>query len=60
MNARNKIFILLGIIAAFSLAYYLISTPRSRDLVLIGTVDSNQVMVSPQISGRLQRMREHR
>jgi multidrug resistance efflux pump len=56
VNARNKIFILLGIIAAFSLAYYLISTPRSRDLVLIGTVDSNQVMVSPQISGRLQRL----
>ena len=56
MNARNKIFILLGIIAAFSLTYYLISTPRSRDLVLIGTVDSNQVMVSPQISGRLAKL----
>ena len=56
MNARNRIFILLGIIAAFALAYYLFSTPRSKDLDLIGTVDSNQVMVSPQISGRLAKL----
>jgi HlyD family secretion protein len=56
VSARNRIFILLGIITAFALGYYLISTPRSKDLVLIGTVDSNQVMVSPQISGRLSKL----
>ena len=53
MNARNKFLILLGIILVAAAAYYLISTPRSSDLVLIGTVDSNQIIVSPQIQGRI-------
>lgn len=53
MNARNKIFILLGVIVGVALIYYLISTPSNKDLVLVGTVDSNQVIVSPQIQGRL-------
>jgi HlyD family secretion protein len=53
LNARNKFLILLGIILVAATAYYLISTPRSADLVLIGTVDSNQIIVSPQIQGRI-------
>lgn len=53
MSTRNKFAILIGIILAASLAYYLLSTPRTKDLVLIGTVDANQVIVSPQIQGRL-------
>lgn len=53
MSTRNKFAILIGLILLASLAYYLISTPRSTDLVLIGTVDANQVIVSPQIEGRL-------
>ncbi len=57
MNARNKIFILLMVIAGLALGYYLISTPRSSDMVLIGTVDANQVIVSPQIQGRLSKLR---
>ncbi|HEY1263535.1 MAG TPA: efflux RND transporter periplasmic adaptor subunit, partial [Terriglobales bacterium] len=56
MNARNKFFILLSIIAVIAGTYYLISTDHSRDLVLIGTVDSNQVIVSPQIQGRIQKL----
>ena len=56
MSARNKFAILLGIILAIAAGYYLISTPRSRGLVLIGTVDSNQVIVSPQIQGRIQKL----
>jgi HlyD family secretion protein len=56
VSARNRIFILLGIITAFALTYYLVSTPSSKDLVLIGTVDSNQVMVSPQMQGRLTKL----
>jgi HlyD family secretion protein len=39
-----------------SVAYYLVSTDRNKDLVLIGTVDSNQVVVSPQIQGRIQKL----
>jgi HlyD family secretion protein len=53
MSVRNRFFILLGIIATISLGYFLYSTPLSRDLVLIGTVDANQVVVSPQTDGRI-------
>lgn len=53
MNARNKFFIIIGIIFAIALGYYLFSTPRGSDLDLIGTVDANQVIVSPQTAGRI-------
>jgi HlyD family secretion protein len=56
VSARNKFLILLGIITAISLTYYLVSTPRSGDLVLVGTVDANQVIVSPQVSGRISKL----
>ena len=56
MNARNKFLIILSVIFAVAFGYYLFSTPRSKDLVLIGTVDSNQVIVSPQIQGRIQKL----
>ncbi|MGA9643603.1 MAG: efflux RND transporter periplasmic adaptor subunit [Terriglobales bacterium] len=53
MNARNKFLILLGVIIAISATYYFLSTPRGSDLVLVGTVDANQIVVSPQIQGRI-------
>ena len=56
MNARNKFLIMLGVILVAATAYYLISTPRSSDLVLIGTVDSNQIIVSPQMQGRIAKL----
>ena len=56
MSARSKIFILLGIIILIAAFYYLFSTPGGKDLVLVGTVDSNQVVVSPQIAGRLAKL----
>ena len=56
MNPRNRFFILLGIIFLIALGYYFFSTPSNKDLVLIGTVDSNQVIVSPQIQGRVQKL----
>jgi HlyD family secretion protein len=56
VSTRNKFLAILGVICALSLTYYLLSTPRSQDLVLIGTVDSNQVIVSPQIQGRLAKL----
>ncbi|MGA8493287.1 MAG: efflux RND transporter periplasmic adaptor subunit [Terriglobales bacterium] len=56
MSVRNKFLIILGVIFAISLAYYLVSTPSNKDLTLIGTVDSNQVIVSPQVEGRLARL----
>ena len=53
MNARNKFLVILSVLLAASGIYYFFSTPSNKDLVLIGTVDSNQVVVSPQIQGRL-------
>ena len=56
MNARNKFLILLGIILAITSVYYFLSTPRGSDLVLVGTVDANQIVVSPQIQGRISKL----
>jgi len=56
LNARNRFLIILGIIVIAATVYYLVSTPRSSDLVLIGTVDSNQIIISPQIPGRIAKL----
>jgi HlyD family secretion protein len=56
MSARNRFFILLGIIFVIAAIYYTLSTDHSKDLVLIGTVDSNQVIVSAQVEGRIQKL----
>jgi len=56
MSARNKVFLLLAVILAASTAFYFFSTPHGGDLVLVGTVDANQIVVSPQIQGRILRL----
>jgi HlyD family secretion protein len=56
MSVRSRFLMVVVIIFAISLTYYFVSTPSNRDLVLIGTVDSNQVIVSPQIQGRIQKL----
>ncbi|MDR3735520.1 MAG: efflux RND transporter periplasmic adaptor subunit [Acidobacteriaceae bacterium] len=54
MSARNRIFILIGILFVVSLVWYFISTERTGDLQLIGTVDANEIVVSSRIPGRIQ------
>lgn len=54
MNARNRILILLGLLFLIGLGWYFLSTDRSDDLQLIGTVDANEVVVSSRIPGRVQ------
>src|SRR6202789_3310239 len=56
MSARNRFFILIGIIFVMAAIYYTFSSDRSRDLALIGTVDANQVIVSAQVEGRIQKL----
>jgi HlyD family secretion protein len=56
VNPRNKFLIVLSVILGIALLYYFLSTPRLSDLDLIGTVDSNQVVVSPQVQGRIQKL----
>jgi len=56
MSARNRFFILLGVIFVIASIYYYFSADHSSDLVLIGTVDANQVIVSAQVGGRIQKL----
>src|SRR5258708_5869295 len=56
MNPRNRVFIVLGIVFVIAAIYYVFSADHSQDLVLIGTVDSNQVIVSAQVEGRIQKL----
>ena len=54
MNARNKVFLILGILAVGSLIWYLVTVQHTGDLQLIGAVDANEVLVSAKIQGRIQ------
>ena len=56
MSQRNRFIILLSVIFAGALIYYLATTNRNQGLDLIGTVDANQVIVSPQIQGRIEKL----
>jgi multidrug resistance efflux pump len=56
MNARNKFLMAVAIVFVIAAGYYFISTPGGNDLVLVGTVDANQIVVSPQIQGRITKL----
>lgn len=56
MSARNKLGVVLGVVLVLAALYYWFFVPHSSDLVLIGTVDANQVVVSAKISGRIERL----
>jgi HlyD family secretion protein len=57
MSARNKFVVVLGIILVIAALYYVFSADHSKDLVLIGTVDANQVIVSAQVQGRIEELK---
>jgi HlyD family secretion protein len=54
VSARNRVFLILGILAIGSLIWYLVTVPRNNELQLIGTVDANEVVVSSKIPGRIE------
>jgi multidrug resistance efflux pump len=54
MNARNRVFMILGLLTVGSLIWYFVTVRPSGDLQLIGTVDANEVVVSSKIPGRIQ------
>jgi multidrug resistance efflux pump len=56
VNARNQVFLVLGLLTVGSLIWYLATVRPSADLQLIGTVDANEVLVSSKIPGRIQRL----
>jgi HlyD family secretion protein len=52
----RRFLILLGLVFVIALIVYFTTTPRSKSIHLIGTVDGNQVVVSPQITDRMIRL----
>lgn len=56
MSQRNKFFAFLGLLLVIAAAYFFLAADHSNDLILIGTVDANQVVVSPKITGRIERL----
>jgi HlyD family secretion protein len=54
--SRYRFVFLLLILLIIAGSYYLLTTDRSTDLVLMGTVDANQVIVSSKIAGRIERL----
>lgn len=49
----KKFFMILGVAFLIALVIYLLTTPKGRDIPLIGVVDGNEVIVSPQMTGRI-------
>lgn len=56
MSQRNRFFAFLGLLLLIAIGYYFFSTDRTSDLILVGTVDANQIVVSPKIMGRVERL----
>jgi multidrug resistance efflux pump len=56
VSGRKKFVIAFALIVVAAAVYYFVSVDRSSDLVLIGTVDANQVIVSSQVQGRIQKL----
>ncbi len=54
MNARNRVFMILGLLTVGSLIWYLLTARPPSELKLIGTVDANEILVSAKIPGRIQ------
>jgi multidrug resistance efflux pump len=54
MNARNRVFVILGLLTIGSLIWYFVTVRTTGDLQLIGTLDANEVVVSAKIMGRIQ------
>lgn len=49
----RKFLVILGVLFLIALAVYILTTPRGNAYPLIGVVDGNDVIVSPQITDRM-------
>ncbi|MCI0356840.1 MAG: efflux RND transporter periplasmic adaptor subunit, partial [Acidobacteria bacterium] len=56
MPARNKFGIAMIVLVASAVVYFFATANFSSDLVLIGTVDANQVIVSARVPGRIEKL----
>jgi HlyD family secretion protein len=53
MNPKYRVFAVLGIVFLLSLGFYIFTTRGTGEVVLIGTVDADQVIVSSKVAGRI-------
>jgi HlyD family secretion protein len=49
----RKFIVVIGMVFLIALVVYFATTPKGNDIPLIGVVDGNEVIVSPQITGRI-------
>src|ERR1700749_2919557 len=49
----RKFIVVIGMVFLVALIVYFVTTPKGIDIPLIGIVDGNEVIVSPQITGRI-------
>jgi HlyD family secretion protein len=55
MGGRGS-FMIIGVVFLIAMVFYVFTTPHGRDIPLTGIVDGNEVIVSPQIMGRIVRL----
>jgi HlyD family secretion protein len=53
MTSSQRTFGIIGLVFAIALVFYILSTPHGTEIPLTGMVDGNEVIVSPQITGRI-------
>ena len=53
MTSSQRSFAIIGLVFLIALVFYIFSTPHGSDIPLTGIVDGNEVIVSPQITGRI-------
>jgi HlyD family secretion protein len=49
----RKFVVVLGTLFVIALVVYFVTTPRGADIPLTGVLDGNEIIVSPQMTGRL-------
>jgi multidrug resistance efflux pump len=52
----SRFFMFLGVVFLIALVVYVVTTPKGSDIRLVGIVTGNEVIVSPKITGRIERL----
>jgi len=52
----SRFFVFLGAVFLIALAIYILTTPKGTEVPLVGVVTGNEVVVSPKIAGRIERL----
>jgi len=53
MTSSQRSFGIIATVFVIALVFYVFSTPHGKEIPLTGIIDGNEVIVSPQIMGRI-------